>query len=163
MGSCPHCQCPHLFPNLILTTPSPCLETGLVQRPPHWSLAIFLGSDIGLYYWLRLLAIFFWMLDKGGGTIRQSKMYKYFSSSTNAQISTQNLLFRVSLISVFAFIFFLLSIAFHFFIGGISPRENFGGQISSPGIPTIFFRAVLRKPTKFFRREICLATKFPPW
>jgi hypothetical protein len=40
--------------------------------------------------------------------------------------------------------------------GGISPRKNFGGEISSLGIPT-----------KFFRREICplrnlLATKFPP-
>ncbi len=32
---------------------------------------------------------------------------------------------------------------------------NFGGQNSSLGIPTKFFRAVLRKPTKFFRREIC--------
>ncbi len=71
--------------------------------------------------------------------------------------------------------------------GGILPRITFGGQISSLGIPAKFFRAVERKPTfgaisfisyvfpcgprkkptKFFRREICplqnlLATKFYP-
>ncbi len=39
--------------------------------------------------------------------------------------------------------------------GGISSMINFGGQISSPGIPTKFFRTVLRKPTKFFQRKIC--------
>jgi hypothetical protein len=41
--------------------------------------------------------------------------------------------------------------------GGISSRKNFGGQISSLGIPTKFFQTFLRKPTKFFQREICLA------
>jgi hypothetical protein len=43
---------------------------------------------------------------------------------------------------------------------------DFGGQISSLEIPTKFFRTVLRKYTKIFRREICplrnlLATKSP--
>ncbi len=43
--------------------------------------------------------------------------------------------------------------------GKISPRKKFGRQISSLGIPTKFFRTVLRKPTKFFRRKICPAKK----
>ncbi len=43
--------------------------------------------------------------------------------------------------------------------GKISLGENFGGQISSLGIPTKFLRTGLRKPTKFFRREICPAKK----
>jgi hypothetical protein len=41
--------------------------------------------------------------------------------------------------------------------GGISPRINFGGQISSLGFPTNFFWIVSRKPTNFFRRKICPA------
>ncbi len=41
------------------------------------------------------------------------------------------------------------------YLGVFSPRKSFGGQILSLGIPTNFFRDVLRKPTKFLRREIC--------
>ncbi len=44
--------------------------------------------------------------------------------------------------------------------GGIFPRKIFGGQISSLGVPTKFFRTVLSKPSKFFRRKICPAKNF---
>jgi hypothetical protein len=42
----------------------------------------------------------------------------------------------------------------------ISPRINFGGQISSLGIPTKFSGPFLRKPTKIFRRKIFLPKIF---
>ncbi len=46
-------------------------------------------------------------------------------------------------------------IVHHCCFRGILPRKHFGEKISSQGIPTKFFRAILRKPTKFFQREIC--------
>ncbi len=72
----------------------------------------------------------------------------------------------VSSYSISPFLFKYFLFRFKSIPGG-SPYIHLCGQIESIGIPTYYFRAILRKHTKFFWREIgpprnLLATKPPP-